>query len=1846
MPWHPLSRIAFAVCSYPFQPSAPADLPLEIGDELYVIEQGGEDGSWYRGYLVAPPSLLAGLTSVKGQTLEARVFSGIFPKACVEVREVLGEDKAHGHGRNLDSRGSGAAAKGDGHAVNGASVDATSDRSQEKGAIVGGQKLPKAESKSPGSGRGAKSQPLGFPMPPTSAAQTPQQTSSEPDAARPPAPVPMLKVGDETPMSTSEPLVDEIASCLREWHSTNLHELLLARRYSSLDKMSRLVRRLDVSRKQLLYGVLTTQELGSLRESTVWDLVSGNKLLSGDVVVRSAAERGRILTADDSAIEMTCLQSMMSLLDEKPTPHVDTNTLHHLLVDIKGFAGHLEPAAATISMYLCTKSNAEPPKDISEVYSVDLGSSTAGSEGKMRTLFVDLSAADIGEGLSSASSMYLVCKVLTSEPIKATALPSSPRESTSSNTPPISPSNYGSVKSGRRSVMWGQRARKESSGSIKAAEANAAVNGDLGHGKGNQARPGTSMNGKSSSSKDSKLAKRTVGIGVIQIDALMRNNTETEQEMMIWTACSPQDQGNNDGSWDSIISEILPNPTNSYKKSNLTDRLTIYIKGFSMFDAGSLIRQTPTLLHKISETRKIGFSGAPTRPRSDIYITLKDLLLPANAFLSHPKTGTVPLGAQNGLANLQLTLEVRKSTGERMEGCIFPSCNSAGHTAWRTTTVEKGEAWNTTIRLAIHPDDVPGSHIVMSVADAPGFPFALCWMPLWNQDAFIRDGDYSLAFYKYDEYTSSMISGRGAYLALPWASKRKDELPSVPLAALRLRTYLCSTQYSQDPTLLGLLKWREQYTAELLALLRRVVFVPEMEIVKLLNPVFDALFEILVEYAGSAEHEDLVFNALVIVLGIVNDRRFNLGPLVDLYTEERFNYPYATSSLLRSYHRLLSNPADPEASRRLRATFKVGGHVLKFIISAQEQQRENGGGVEPSGRPSTLKNDLQDIFKAVEQLLQNPAPSLIGTKTLIVQNFHSWLSPLSVLMSPTEILGLVGRFIDCCAAVQGKLILYKLVLIIHVGQEEVFRAPEIRRLLLARTSGWLAPYWGHTNHVTEQWKEQVRLCCSVVASQINDLGAEAGDYIPKLVNSYRAIQSTARSAKSSLSLLFPTAYPFPSRPSPTSAVFDEALVEIAALLAATASLPTTVHFESPETDLADFVFDVLKVYMSILDCDAFPKSWLSVHVYHHRSIMRSLERVSSVLIDVFLPLFDEAHEFNTELWRAFFDTLLKLVGSDALALETFPEQKRRAVWKIAGDVREQGAELLRRSWEAIGWETSLEEKKRYGIEKMGGFQVQYVPGLVAPIVELCLSVHEGVRTAAIGVLQTMIISEWSLSQDLSIIQAEMIDCLDTLFKVKHPKTESTLQKLVIGELMALFEPLAEADDDALFAAVKNLIGTIDELLDLLVAVHCTDGTGEAFHIMDTLHLMEFLRDVQKEDIYIRYVHQLASLQSDGGNSAEAGLALRLHADLYEWDPSRSLPPLNDPEFPPQSAFERKEQLFFQMIKHFEDDMSWHNALGAYTELAEQYQHNIFDFSKLARTQRAMATIYESISKGETRVPRYFRVVYKGLGFPAVLRDKQFIFVGSSGDRLSSFTDKMQQQHPSAQILTAGATDDLEGQYLQIYAVSPQKDVLHPIYQRSKVGQALRDHCLLSTPNRFATTSRRQVSETGVAGRVVDKTVYATAECFPTILRRSEIVSTEKITLTPLQAAVERTTRKTSELVALEQRAHDGDDAAMAALTEALTVSVDGNSDAGVSNYKALLPNEDAVDADDESEAEVQLDPLERALKVALLDHVIVVKRCLSLYNRPAHEAMREDLTQSKSALPMSKSQIGLTVVEI
>ncbi|EAQ84099.1 hypothetical protein CHGG_10503 [Chaetomium globosum CBS 148.51] len=1828
MPWQPLPRVAFAVATFPFLAVHAADLPLELGDELYIFEET-QDGNWLRGYLVSPPSLLAGLTSVKGQTLEARVFSGIFPRSCVEVREVMG-----GNGEVYD---------GDFESEDVSQLSPThlEEGDSAKSGIEGASAERRRRKCSPTKGW---REHAGLPNGASGRLSVP--VKRDPNAPRPPAPVPMLKIGDETPTSALEPLIDEIASCLREWHSTNLHELLLSRQYAKLDTMSNLIATLNFARQQFLHDVLTDWEYDALREKTVWDLVRVNKLCGAEVIVRDPHERGRVLTGDDSVVEMTKLQSIMSLLDETPTPVTELTALHHLLVDIKGFAG-ASTEDTTVVLYLATKTAGGVLTPLSENYIVEM---PAGGQlvhltrnMQMRTLFADLTATEIGDVPSIESDLFLVVKIRASQQVVATK-PSS-RSGATSQTPfakeHAKPPLSGGNKSVRRSLMWaGKNTRSAFSrgngrlDSLSEQPEEVVLPPTAGSESRDGPPPSTANSKTGRSSVDGQVthtADRTAGIGVLRLNPVMKQDEEVEHIVTIWAPSAKHIADRQDGEdWDPVLREIMDSKTGSYEKSRRAERLQVHLRAFNNPDADALIKATPTALSNICKTNKMGFSGAPTKPRSDIYLTIDEAILSRQTLLSRFGGSPTTLPSNFHANNLQISLEVRRSNGERVENCIHPSSNSEAVSTWTTVVTERGEPWRQSVKLVLAPQDVHQGHVVMHLADAPNPPFAVAYMPLWDQQAFIRDMAHGLLLYRLDEHTNTAQpgpQGKGGYLSLPFSARGKEEHQAEvtgPLAIVRVETYLCSTRFSQDRVVLGLLAWKDSSREGIPVLLKQFIFVAEIEVVKLLNDVLDALFGILCEYSGNDDYEDLVFTALVRVLDIVHDRRFNLAPLVDQYAESRFNYPFATPCLVRSFTRLLSKPTEPETARKLRATFKVARHILKFITHARGQQKAKEAGIGITGSNPGFTRHLRVIFKALDAMMRSSAPVLVGSQTLAVQHFHTWLPELAGLLTTEEILHIAIDFMDSCSSVKGKLVLYKLVLIINYAKLDIFSHPEQRSALSANTVRWIAPHWGHVDEITDLWKDQVRLCCSVLASQIDHLGPEIPDYIPKIIQSYLVIQAVPKKQKDRLSLLFPTTYPFPARPITDEAAFDEALIELSAVLSALSNSPAGMQLELAEDDLHVVVENCLRVHMSILQGETFPADWLSAHIFHHKSTMRTLQYLAGILLDSFLPHPDEAENFNTELWKLFFTTLLSLVGSPSLALETFPEQKRRAVWKIAGDVREHGADLLRRTWEAIGWDTTLEERARYSLAKMGGYQVQYVPTLVGPIVELCLSVHEGLRRMAVEVLQTMIVSEWTLSEDLSVIQTEMIDCLDVYFKSK-PLTESILQKLFVGELLERFEPLARGKDEALFGALRDLTDTVDVFLDLLVAVHSGDGSGEASHLIHRLRLMEFLRDMQKEEIFIRYVHQLANLQADARNHAEAGLALRLHADVYDWDPLKTTPALQDPEFPAQTHFERKERIYFDMIKHFEDGEAWSSALAAYKELQAQYETNTFDFAKLARTERAIATIYETIAKSDKLVPKYFKVMFKGLGFPASVREKEFVFEGSPAERTSSFTDRMQEMYPSARIVTNENIDDVEGQFLVISTLSPHRDLGHHVFQRARVPQIIRDYLISAHPQAFSVTSKRNTSGP-VAEHSIEKIVYTTAEPFPTILRRSEIVAMQEVRLSAKETALERIVRKTADMSALEKKVADGEggDESAQLLVDAVSISVNRNSESSVVAYRELIPDMSRTASPRDFDAELgapEFDPQENAIKMALVDHAIMLKRCLATFTKSGNEIL-------------------------
>ena len=1399
MPWRPLP-LSYAIAIYPFQPSSSAtELPLQIGDQLYVIEQGGKDEAWCRGYLVQQPSLLFALTPGNRGASDARVFSGIFPRCCIEIREQLGHDDEH----KL-------------------------------------QHIPQGSQK-------------------------------------PQAPVPMLKIGDESATSATEPLVDEISSCLREWYVSYLPDLVLRQDYDRLDKVSELITKLDYARRELLNDVLTAQERVSVRSEAVWDLVRGNKLLGAEVIVRDPEQKGRLLTADDSAIEMAKLQSVMSLLDDPPVLKRESVHLYHCILEVK--ASH-DPDAehVNLSFALYQRGVDGSLTQLSETF-------TAAASQDSKTLFSDLSSRD----MSADGCLFLVARAsITELPKIAIVAPAAERPPSRSGT--FSKTRDSLVNRRRSAMVFGSKRGKD--------KPEIAQNGRAVLPK-QETIPESNNQEPSGGSKKplGPPVPRVVGYAIYDMANTIRSSQEETLGLDFWSAATEENEEEETG-WPDLLPELLQTRQSHWMRCKKLRSFNVLARSFVSSDAETLIRTNPTKMHMISKAQRLGFSEAPTRRRSDIYLTFSKAKIKQSGAFSHPQFGAVPVKPAPML-NLQVTMELRDSNGKRLERCVFASSNGPAVTALRTYATELDQLWDQTICIRLPLDKVADAHLVLSVADAPGFPFALAWMPLWDQHAFRRDGNHSLILHAYDKSTSTFSeTGKGMYLNLPWDHSTVRE-KEVPIASLEVRTQLVSTEFSQDRTLASLLNWRALSSASLMDTLQKLRFVPGVEIVKQLDEVLNALFAILEYKAGMHKFEDLLFNDIVLVLGIVHDRRFNLGPLVERYADQQFKAPLVAPSLVRSFTRLMQSVSDPQSSRDLRALFKVGKQFMRLLMATYWQHSSSNKGTEVKSKHASFQEDMKAVFFGLQMMMRSETAALVGSKTLLMQNFHTWLPELLTVYSQEEVITIAVDIVDACDEVTGKLLLYRLVLILEYTKlDMLFKEDKDWEHLVQNCVRWLELHWPKENDLTDKWRDQIRLCCSIIASLLSRPTPSLHGFLPAIVDTYAALAPQPRQKHWSLSLLYPSAYPFPEQVTNSADTFDETLLELSSLTAEIINIdpiPTRKWFLDRRTQ---YISRALQMVKTVLTDSTNPSSWLSLHVSQHSAALNILAYVAKEMESHYIPDPEDADSFDMGLWKSFFDTVLLLVSSPELTLESFSEQKRRAVWKIAGDVRQAGADLLRNTWNRLGWEATGDDERRYHIQKLGGYQVQYVPSLVGPVIQLCLSMHEGLRRVGVDILQTMIISEWALSEDLSLIETEIIGALNTILRARAASltsisgNEIVARKLFVGELLESFNTIANQPGDALWTTLEDLVATIEELIDLL----------------------------------------------SGGRDEEE----------REFDHRKSN----------GTAKDRSFDIPERSISRLEGKVYGDQALQMYKQLAEEYERT-GDYMRLAKTHRAMARIHET-----------------------------------------------------------------------------------------------------------------------------------------------------------------------------------------------------------------------------------------------------------------------------------------------
>lgn len=569
------------------------------------------------------------------------------------------------------------------------------------------------------------------------------------------------------------------------------------------------------------------------------------------------------------------------------------------------------------------------------------------------------------------------------------------------------------------------------------------------------------------------------------------------------------------------------------------EMLAVSIKIFRG-DAETIVRENTSLLQDTPHTLRLGFPDVvfPGDVRNELYIKLW-----CGEFgTSHNGSGRLSVanfarGQMGPVANnVQVTVEVRDQDGRPVESVISQGSGEPFMTQFHSMVFQRCNepTFGELIKVQLPPQDIPQWHLFFTFRNRtarggshsrPGFdgsdrPFAFAFQPLFpDKVAFVEDGSRTLVLYRADKL--SQISPE-LYLAAPsWlaAGQKPDQVIVHPdmqrLAApvrdtLTIRSSLCSTKFTQNPVLLSLMSWDKLGDKELLStVLSKFTFVGEGEIVKFLRDIFDSLFGILVSHNNqSGEMDDLVFDALVTVLGIVQDRRFsNFQPVLDVYIDKHFTCAAATSHMIHSMNRLLATPTSTDTAKSLRAALKVWHYIFKFIARAREIQKAKelgmGGGATAEHLETTFKRELRSHLSEVTRMMSTTSPpSIIGTQTIALQHFTSILPELAKIFTTVELVSIATTFANAVTIGKGKIVIWKLIMYLQIVKGFLFDNPQSRPLLVEAVVIWIKPHFGRFDDYAHMqssdseaardaarvsWLESIRLCVTIVAVMLDKL---------------------------------------------------------------------------------------------------------------------------------------------------------------------------------------------------------------------------------------------------------------------------------------------------------------------------------------------------------------------------------------------------------------------------------------------------------------------------------------------------------------------------------------------------------------------------------------------------------------------------------------------------------------------------------------------------------------------------------------------------------------------------------------
>ncbi|KAK1794229.1 hypothetical protein P4O66_011125, partial [Electrophorus voltai] len=275
--------------------------------------------------------------------------------------------------------------------------------------------------------------------------------------------------------------------------------------------------------------------------------------------------------------------------------------------------------------------------------------------------------------------------------------------------------------------------------------------------------------------------------------------------------------------------------------------------------------------------------------------------------------------------------------------------------------------------------------------------------------------------------------------------------------------------------LLGLLKWRSN-TSLLQQNLRHLMKVDGGEVVKFLQDTLDALFNIMMENSDSDTFDTLVFDALVFIIGLIADRKFqHFNPVLETYIRKHFSATLAYTKLTK----VLKNYVDhaEKLTDQLLKAMKALEYIFKFIVRSRvlfNQLYESKG-------EADFMESLRNLFTSFSTMMHSEAESTSMVKGAALKYVPTIVNDVKLVFDPKELSKLFTEFI--LKVPTGRLVKQKLHCMIDIVHSDLFtQHADVSVALCADCREVLLPLMTDQLKFHLEQQEELEACCQLLSN--------------------------------------------------------------------------------------------------------------------------------------------------------------------------------------------------------------------------------------------------------------------------------------------------------------------------------------------------------------------------------------------------------------------------------------------------------------------------------------------------------------------------------------------------------------------------------------------------------------------------------------------------------------------------------------------------------------------------------------------------------------------------------------------